>query len=77
MRLLPDGMIEVEYELEVDRTGKATKYRIDGDDVWFPDSVIEDDDGTYIVVPAKLVLEKELIDETDLEQLREEFHRTW
>ncbi len=75
MRLRPGDMIEFEYNRKITENQKktATLYDIDEDHVWFPNSAIENDDGGCIVVPVKLALEKELLDETTLEGLREEF----
>ena len=79
MKMRPGDMIELAYSEEVTQNKKrtATLYVIGGDTVWFPNATIEDDDGAHIVVPAKLVLAKSLIDETDLEDLRKEFDETW
>lgn len=79
MRLRPGDMIELAYDEKVAQNPKetATLYDISGDRVWFPNEAIEDDDGAHIVVPAEMALEKTLIDETDLEALREEFNKKW
>lgn len=51
----------IKYDSTIKKTSKAALYDIDGMEIWFPLSQIEDDNEGIISVPTWLAKKKELL----------------
>jgi len=55
-----DGFAYIEYEKILAKSKEATLYSIHGEEIWIPNSQIEEDNGDIVVIPQWLADKKDL-----------------
>jgi hypothetical protein len=69
MELVTKDSVWFPYEEVIARTARATLYKVEGEEMWLPNSVVEEDDGGEITIPLYIAVDRELVSDEEAEEM--------